>query len=378
MTIAGVFVGCVYARAAGEWGWHSHTWQLACVLQPFLKRLNYGDDSYQLFMRAREAARALGDRRAESLALHGMGLVCRHRGPNDLAKVLCAEALQLSSEDGSTQYQAYQRNDLAIMYLNDGDIEAAHGHFTAAHLAAISDGDQELTSFVKINLGFVSAELGRFEEAFGYLRPDGKLLQVSSSQANVYLISNLGLLLHRSGDSRSAIEQFQHSLQISRRLQLWEGQTEGLIGLCRAYRSVGRLGDALKFGREALELARRYGSDQAEVDALNCLGDAFIALRDHDAAVRLYADARRVSADRGMRCHQARSLSGLGHAYLARGMTAEARSHWRAALETYPAGHVEALGVRQHLDSMDGGGTTCSRCVTDPAARPTLPSPARS
>ena len=51
-----------------------------------------------------------------------MALVCRQRGPTELAKTLCSEAIQLSRESGLPDHESYQLNSLAISYVNDGEL----------------------------------------------------------------------------------------------------------------------------------------------------------------------------------------------------------------------------------------------------------------
>jgi hypothetical protein len=65
------------ARFAAENGWDTHAWQLPCVLLPFFGRINSLAGSLATYRSALRAARSLGDRHGQSVALANIALAVR-------------------------------------------------------------------------------------------------------------------------------------------------------------------------------------------------------------------------------------------------------------------------------------------------------------
>jgi DNA-binding SARP family transcriptional activator/tetratricopeptide (TPR) repeat protein len=353
------------ARRARDLGWNGHVWQLACSLQPYLKLINYHDDSYELFEYALGAARSLGHKGAESLSLHAMALALRQRGRHERAKDLCVQAIGISRASNNAYAEAYQLNDLAIISVNEGAIRDASESFYRAYDLARRERDEELCRHLEVNLGYVCAELGRFEEAAGHLNRSRAALALSDApQAEIHALVNTGHLLHLMGTDHDALGYFDMAVQRSRAIDFWEGWVQGLVGSCRSSRAVGDLMTARVHGRDALEEGKKRGSYQIEADALNALGDVHIAMDEIETAKALYREARKITTEWGMTCALAQSLNGLAHAFLAEGSYAQARSHWEAAMRACPDGHVDAARIKLHLDALASGPVVCNRCVS--------------
>jgi Flp pilus assembly protein TadD len=111
--------------------------------------------------------------------------------------------------------------------------------------------------------------------------------------------------------------------------------------------------------RQALALFTQMGEQPGEAQALNGLGEAFLAAGRPDDARVQHRAALAVATQIGHKYEQARAENGLGHTYLATGAPDQARTHWRKALSLFTAlGTPEAAEVRTRLNKRSDRGYT--------------------
>lgn len=118
--------------------------ELACTLADVrgecdaltgLARVALRDGEYglvvELAARARELARAEGDRSAEAGPLHLQAAGVRLIGDYDEARALYLESLELNTELGNDAWQAMELHNLGWVELHRGDVDAAAERFAA-------------------------------------------------------------------------------------------------------------------------------------------------------------------------------------------------------------------------------------------------------
>jgi DNA-binding SARP family transcriptional activator/tetratricopeptide (TPR) repeat protein len=350
-------------RFAAESGSDSHTWQLACSLQPYFRLLNYGAEATRLFTSALQAARAVGDAGGESACLMGLALAARARGRNAEARGLMTQAIDLSRAAGDQSAEAYQLADLGITHLNEYQFEEAYASFLQARRLAIQTGDRQAMADLANNLGVVCRDLGRLDDALRYFRHTLRLdKRTNSRSSQAVTLNNIGLLLQLRGRYREARIQFEEALELSLAVSSRYGESFALVGLCLADRSLGDFPLACEHGRRALGLTRSAGLYDVEWDALNCLGDALVSRGDLADAERTFRQAEELAQEHGSSRHIARAREGLAHVWFARGNLTQARRHWESALATFPVGVLDADNARRHLRELGNPEATCRRC----------------
>ena len=115
----------------------------------------------------------------------------------------------------------------------------------------------------------------------------------------------------------------------------------------------GRHERATSHLRQALALQAELGNHSGEAEALNGLGEAFLAASQADCARTHHHDALVLARQAGDTYEQARAHRGLAAVWQATGDSQQASRHWRQALASYShLGVVEA----EQMPTADGGG----------------------
>ncbi|HWB37262.1 MAG TPA: tetratricopeptide repeat protein, partial [Rugosimonospora sp.] len=213
------------AHAATQYGLREHAWQLPCVLQPFLTRMHYREQSLPLFQAALSAAWALGDERAESAALGSIALIMRERGEYAETQDLFDRAIAISRRLGDTASEVYQLADLGYAQRLAGQLSRAHATFAEAARLAERTGDREGYGTVVNSLGVVDLAIGRtdvavrhFEAALSATREGG------SRQDEALVLGNLAWARTAQDDPAAALPLFDASITISRSIEYRYGE----------------------------------------------------------------------------------------------------------------------------------------------------------
>ncbi|WP_422655550.1 tetratricopeptide repeat protein [Lentzea sp.] len=130
--------------------------------------------------------------------------------------------------------------------------------------------------------------------------------------------------------------------------------------MAAVHRRQGDLPAAIELGRLALDVGAAAGVADVECDALNCLGETYLALGDIEMAANLHKRAESLATGHNLTLEIARAAEGQAHIALRHGNPAEARRLWEQALTQYPEPLTDQAHARAHLASPD---STCERCA---------------
>jgi DNA-binding SARP family transcriptional activator/tetratricopeptide (TPR) repeat protein len=353
------------AHSAAEQGSHRHALQLPWALLP-LWRLdnNYGSTSYTLFRNGLRAAKALGHVPGEMTCLQGLALIQRERKANTEAKEHLGAALKLSRELGKPNDEAAQLLEFSHIHVDEDQLTQAIDVLTRASLLLPPGSTEHPRTAIANSLGKIYRDLGKFDLA---MRQLGDALALAEwedhPRRRMLTMWCIGTVLHYQGEHRQALAQFGEVLESSTAEKFEHGRALAMLGLADSHRRLGSSADAVRFGREALALARKFALWKIECEALNILGEAHLGVADTATAKRSFEHAHELAAHHRSRRYQARSLEGLAHVAMAEGKTTQARRQWRASIRLYPEGMVDAGFARHHLESLDAV-TRCFRCST--------------
>lgn len=354
-------------RFAAAEGWHRHTWQLVCALQPYLRLRNYDGSARELFERGLHAARAAGDRTGESLCLLCLTTYYQERGSFDEARGYVDQVIELSRNLGDPIREAAAMVDLGGLYLDKDELIEAYEAFRAAEDIVAQAADTVVRPAVFNNLGVVCRDLGRFEQALDYLHEALELERdTKNSPGHVaQMLCNIGVALHQRGEHRAAAEVFDQALRVSQDATFHYGKGLALTGLCLVGRPLGDFDAALEHGRHALDIARRWRLRRVECQALLALGEATCSLGDLDHARQVFEQARRYAHEYEFRRFVARSYEGFAHVAWLTGQVDDARTWWEQAVELYPKDIVDSTYAQHHRAALHDRSTVCFRCATE-------------
>ncbi len=349
------------ADYASEHGWHVHAWQLPCLLMPYLARAGLRSGVLELARNALEAARALGDRRGESMAMTSIAFALREAGRHGEVLEFLGRAIAISRELGDLPAAVRGLRDLGASQVQAGALDDAAASFTEAMVLARSARDHRAEVNSIIDLGLLDCNLGRYAEADARFRDALAMHRLDGYVGGeVVVLINIGWLAQLRGRDAEAVVALERAVRLSREIGMSRGEGISLAWLGVTYRRLGRIADAAEAGHEALESARRMDLREPEGDALNGLAETYLAagrLREAEAMLR---EAEELATAGALPMVRARAHEGLAHVAARRGDHEWARTHWERAVELYPEGAVDAENAHAHLADARG---RCLRCV---------------
>lgn len=237
-------------RLCREYELDDTTWRLAAMLWGFFSQQRHHRNLIAVNEAALDAARRLGDARAEV------------RTRNNLATALCSV----------------------------GRAEEALEHLQACVDYHEARGDLRRTVGSLSNLGVAAAQVGLHDQAIAHFRRSIELSD--SAKARAYGHTNLGylfLLLERYDESiveSEAAERFQRT-QPEPEIEF----ADVLENLAQAHRRSGRLAKALEYGREQVAVRRHAQDRQGLSSALRMLAELLEESGDAEGAAAARAEA---------------------------------------------------------------------------------------
>jgi serine/threonine protein kinase/tetratricopeptide (TPR) repeat protein len=239
-----------------------------------------------VFMWARMAARAQGDRKEEVLILQYLASHLLDKGQKDRALALCQEALQLAAPLRNPGLQGALHNAIGAIRLNQNrPAEAEACYQEALRLMKMADDPQAIAKVLN-NLGVLKKGQGQLKEAEDHYRD---LLETSRRMGDRWgegvALNNLGelcLLRQMSDEAESYLTQ---ALKLRASIQDELGLAYTYINLAGMDQARGRWEQARETETKALDITRRLGLKPLEGLCLYNLGEL-------DRAAGQFAEAR--------------------------------------------------------------------------------------
>ncbi|MFD5825359.1 BTAD domain-containing putative transcriptional regulator [Lentzea sp. NPDC060358] len=198
-------------------------------LSPYFRRRSEVAGWTELNALALEAARTLGDVRAEAAALQELGAACERGFRFSEAEGHWTAALGLARALHDRRLEAVTLNNLGIVHWRRRHLPAAVTALEASLAVREELGDARGAAYVRTNLGLVHAALDDF---------------------------------------LSALACYEKTLTMFRACGDRSGELHALVNAADAHRRLGSLDTALELADEAVALARSVGDRQVEAGAL--------------------------------------------------------------------------------------------------------------
>jgi tetratricopeptide (TPR) repeat protein len=202
-----------------------------------------------------EEARALEaelDDRARAALFFSLAIGHAETGDHEAALRAGAQALTLYERAGATHDAGSLRNNLAITYLQAGNL---------ARATELADESRDLVA-------------GTGDERL--------LAHVADTQAQISLAQD---------DDAAVTRYVDEALQLARTTKNTNAESAALVTLARLHRSRGRAGEAEATYRQAVDLLREHGPQPRLAGVLRDLADLLVADGRHQEAVSLLQEA---------------------------------------------------------------------------------------
>ncbi|HEX7302657.1 AfsR/SARP family transcriptional regulator [Lentzea sp.] len=238
---------CDFALAEG---YFDHAWKLPYSLIGHVTTNGSNDDRFRVFGVALKAARQLGDRHGEAVALHSTGIAHKNRHQFEEARLTLREALRIRREIGYTRGVAITEAELGSTCLWQGRHDEALAHYResiaqwrlvgntkgwAASMNSLAytlvrkgdfaeaitvvtealDALGEATAYMKDTLGQAHEGLGNLDEAVRIYRDllDPGSLDALAVRPKVEILFHAAGVFARVGDRESALVHAREALR---------------------------------------------------------------------------------------------------------------------------------------------------------------------
>jgi tetratricopeptide (TPR) repeat protein len=265
---------------------------VAADLGRYLDWRRYFDDWLATAEAALAAARELGDRRGEGVALSNLGIALR--------RVLRFEESITAHQQAATLYRKLRDRHGKAFSLNNLGIalrqvlrfeESITAHQQAATLYR-KLGDRHGEGQALGNLGNSLQEVRRFEEAITAHQQDVLICQeLGDQRGEGQALNNLGLALRHVLRFEEAITAHQQAITIYQELGDRHGEGIALNNLGVALLEVQRFEEAITAHQQAITIYQELGDRHGEGQTLGDLGIALLEVQRFEEAITAHQQA---------------------------------------------------------------------------------------
>jgi DNA-binding SARP family transcriptional activator len=205
-------------------------------------------------------------RRAKLMYVLAQNACRQHR--SDGGKPEVQAALAAAEQAGDQYYLTQSLLLLTEVQESRGDLSSALETASRAQIVSSKLNDIQLEARILLELGFLRAQRADFDEAVEAVEHGLRLLvKTDDRNAIAYAWNILGRALGGRGDYAAALDAFHHSQEeaqiIGDRLLL--AQVFNMLGWL--HRELGDYENGMKYDREGVDLARRWGKPSPEISA---------------------------------------------------------------------------------------------------------------
>jgi eukaryotic-like serine/threonine-protein kinase len=182
-------------------------------------------------------------------------------------------------------------------------------------------------------MGRVEIEAGDAQAGLDYLnRAQSMAIELGNDEEKAQILQAIGVAYSVLNKPQDALQSFQQSLEIKRRLGLKKGIADSLEMIGQMEAILGKNDAALKDFNEALQLRRDIGDKSGTGDVLNDIARFYNDHSQFDKALALLKQALQIQMDAGNENSEAAALSNIGNTYLLKGDYEDARTYFSQAL----------------------------------------------
>jgi len=220
------------------------------------------------------------------------------------------------------------RSALGALYEDTGDFSKASEHYQKVLAANPKDITSLLaTGRVDIKSGDSRASLDPLNRALSLA------IQVDNDEQKALILQALGIAYSDLNKPEEALQNYQQSLEIKRRLGQRKGIADSLNMIASVYEGLGKSALALSNFKEALKIYREIGDRQDVGTVLINLGGFQHNRGKYDDALKLFKESLQIQRDLGNENDQALCLNNIGNSYAFKGDYEDARTYFEQALQ---------------------------------------------
>lgn len=249
-------------------------------------------NAVNLFQEALSVAKASGDEDQQAGILQQLGVCYNDKGESKDAEAVLNPALVIATAKGNNNLRASILVDLGNVAKYRGNYEVARALYLEAVAATVKMEDPIAETVNRNNLALLDLEDGKAERAereFLHVLKVRREFKEEEGECRVLL--NLGIVDFMQGAHEKARAHFQEALVIARRRDFVQHEGRALFRLGDVSRAQGRLSEATLRLTES-QRPLKLGTPLNRVEALTALAECKARQSDFAAAERLMSQAR--------------------------------------------------------------------------------------
>ena len=298
------------------------------------------------------AARALGDRGAESRTLCALGKAGLHAGEARLAVACFEEWVEIARGAGNRPGEAEALGWLGSGWMEAGFADRGTGCFEAQLGIAREMGDRTVEVRALGKLGHAKSSAGEFQSAAGIHDEELRIArEIADRAGEADALESLGIVWTRLEDFQKSETFHQEQLRVAQETGDRAGETRALGHIGHTALHRGQVEAAIMCYDAQLRLARECRDRETEAHAHASLGVAWARQGDVRKAVEHYGEQWQIACQVGDRLGEATAYSKIGTGLETVGDPVGAVAAWEKALAIYESlGSASAEPLRRWLE----------------------------
>lgn len=280
-----------------------------------------------------------------------MGTAARNRGHPDEAEPFFALGAQEALIEGDHHLVGKAINGLGTCAHVRGDLSQATAWYTEAHGRGVKGESKRLMAMCLQNLGVVEVVHGNLEAAANRLEAAKRLFQdLGDTEGVFWVTTNLGRMAAQDSRWRDALLAFEEALGAAAPTEDCGRLALGFANVGRALIELDMYGPASDAIDRSLEAANTIGAAGRLAEGFWLQGVLCLAQGNPAAAAEILARAETVVGSSGDVLLEGEVLRDLGLSAARMGQVEEARRHWISSLQNFQ--HVGAVKEALHVRAL--------------------------
>ncbi|MBA6153977.1 tetratricopeptide repeat-containing sensor histidine kinase [Gelidibacter maritimus] len=222
------------------------------------------------------------------------------------ALVILESALDIAQKHKQSEWIAYSKNNLGIVYRDLGQFQKSKA---LSEEALTRTKDERALASAYNNIGACNRSLGDYEAALtAYLNALTIYEKENLVIEQATVINNIGMVYSYLGMNSKAVENHLKAIAIFEKENNKKGLSDGYNNIAILYANDGELDKALKYFKSSLTIEKSLKSQKGIAESTNNVGAVFYYLAEIDSALVYFNQSASIERAIG-------NLAGVGASY---------------------------------------------------------------
>ena len=249
------------------------------------------------FGRSLKIEKEIGRKKGVARAFQNIGIVCLEQDNYLKALDYFKRSLKIAEEIEDKIGMSNSFNHIGVIYKRQRDYSKALDYYDRSLKIREETEDKNGIAASLNNIGGIYSEQGKYPKALGYHERSLKIAEeIGHKEQFASALDNIGLIYMNQGNNVKALYYFDRSITIKEEIGDKMGMALPLTNIGSLYNKQGEHAKAIRSCKKSLALSQEVGAVKFQIDACECLFNAYKALGNSDEAL-VYMDLMRSAED---------------------------------------------------------------------------------